>query len=104
MQTTAFISWTAIPDVVNHRLFYRKLGTSGWTKRNFTANSYTIINLDPATDYEWKIRTLCEDGWTTISDASFFTTLAEGDDGSGDDGDDGDDGNGEANKGDRYRS
>ncbi|MCS6990748.1 MAG: fibronectin type III domain-containing protein [Chitinophagales bacterium] len=74
-QTSATISWNAMACAVEYRLQYRKQGTSGWTNKTTSTNSYTITGLTANTTYEYRARTHCTPTASTKSGNSAIQTF-----------------------------
>jgi len=78
--TMVDLTWDAMPSALEYELKYRISGGSVWTNSAFTGtNSATLINLNPTTNYEWIIRSVCTVDRLTNSAFSAvqnFTTLA----------------------------
>ncbi|KAA2243042.1 hypothetical protein F0L74_11015 [Chitinophaga agrisoli] len=79
--TRAAISWN--PGTANQQEFvvsYRKANTpdAAWFEEKTNANSLTLIELNPATAYEYKVRCNCADGGqSTFTDVRTVTTAAD---------------------------
>ena len=71
---TAALTWNAVESGISYLLEYRAVG-SNWTRHTTTETSYILSSLTPATAYDARVRTLCDDGdssaWVNLS----FTTL-----------------------------
>ena len=57
---TATLSWDDV-SADQYKVKYREIG-GNWTWINSNSNSVNISNLTPGTDYEWKVRAICNDG------------------------------------------
>ena len=53
---------------------YRKVGASGWEIFNQFERDIELTGLEEDTDYEYQVRTECEDGWSLYTDKETFTT------------------------------
>jgi hypothetical protein len=54
------IGWTAVAVATSYSLDYRRLGTTTWTTINgITTNYKTITGLNPATTYQFRVRSVC---------------------------------------------
>ena len=82
LETSAHISWTGSNDAIRYQLRYRVRGTS-WKKVNTTSPESTIANLLPDTEYQYRIRTRCDFGWTAQTPIKTFTTQASDNGGNG---------------------
>lgn len=75
--TSATAQWNVVNCGLKYKIRYRKVGTTRWTTKSTAVNSKVLINLLPATNYEWQVNTLCQltgaatSGW---SGSSNFTT------------------------------
>jgi len=87
--TSATIAWEGYSDPIRHQLRYRIPGQS-WQRVNTTSTTADLFDLLPDTEYQFRVRTRCDFGWTAQTAIQSFTTEAEstggGDDGGNDDG------------------
>jgi hypothetical protein len=77
----AWLRWTSIPTAVQYRVSFRPVGNPTWTTVNITAPDTlrTLTNLNPGTQYEYRMRTLCPNNvLSNWSNSQFFTTLSCG--------------------------
>ncbi|MEP7319835.1 MAG: LamG-like jellyroll fold domain-containing protein [Panacibacter sp.] len=75
--TSATLSWTAVPCAVQYQLQYRKVGVTAWTTVNvISASSAVLTGLLPATAYQWRILTVCNGSQSAYSNGPGFTTAA----------------------------
>ncbi|WP_460941938.1 fibronectin type III domain-containing protein [Spirosoma daeguense] len=75
---TAQLRWSAFDSNTSYNIQWRSVGTESWPQSVTTssAGSYTLTSLLPATNYEWRIQTLCSDGNVSeFSPTNSFTTL-----------------------------
>lgn len=61
------IKWNAEPDAIKYRVRYRQAGTTTWKLKTVTNNSALLANLLPGTNYQYRVRTRCQSGWTPYS-------------------------------------
>lgn len=72
---TADVSWDNIPSAT-YDVRYRETGSPTWTDVLGVATpSYSISGLDPLTDYEVQVRSVCSSTPSNYTASSFFTTL-----------------------------
>ncbi len=76
-QTSATISWAAVPNAVSYKVAYRVSGTTTWTTKSSTTTSKILTGLTAGTQYNYKVRAVCAANgpFTTVSN---FTTLPAG--------------------------
>jgi len=74
----ARLKWAPVLDAEKYQIYYRVAGVVGWTKINVsgTAKQKTLSGLACDTDYEWKIRTRCADGFSAFSAIQTFSTAS----------------------------
>ena len=53
------VAFTSIVNATMYRFFYRELGTTSWTVLYSTSNTFSALNLNIATTYEYKFKTVC---------------------------------------------
>jgi hypothetical protein len=58
-ENTATISWAAVPEGTDYDLSYKMKSASVWTTTNTTNTQANLTGLNKATDYEYKVRTVC---------------------------------------------
>ena len=56
---SAIVVWRLVPCAVSYTLQYRKVGTSSYTTVSVADTSFAITGLSVATNYEWKVRSVC---------------------------------------------
>ena len=71
----AKIHWDVVPGAETYQIYYRVVGAPGWTKMKAFTNLKNLNGLVPSTNYEYKIRTNCGEGYTEFSPTATFTTL-----------------------------
>ena len=76
--TTATISW-ANCCATNFELRHRQVGTNTWTSTITSAQSQTLTNLTPGTDYEFQIQGFYAGTWTGFGPSVHFTTSSDAD-------------------------
>ena len=79
--TSARVSWTPVSGAFGYNVRFRVAGTSTWTTVGSAGNARVLINLLPATNYEWQVQTLCGSATNAGSASAYsasvtFTTLA----------------------------
>ncbi|MBP5541806.1 MAG: fibronectin type III domain-containing protein, partial [Bacteroidales bacterium] len=72
----ADIEWTAGLDETAWDVDYREVGTSAWTNlaTAYTSTSYTLFNLNPATNYEVRVSHYCATDDTIYAGTVTFLT------------------------------
>jgi hypothetical protein len=72
---TADISWDNIPSAT-YDVRYRETGTTTWTDvLGLTTFNYSITGLDPLTEYEAQVRTVCTSTTSSYTSSVVFTTI-----------------------------
>ena len=75
--TQATVTWNVVQQAQSYRLSYRNIGNNNWTNLNgIIPNSQLLTNLTPATTYEFRVRTDCQQGMSQWSSVALFTTGA----------------------------
>ena len=76
-QSSVSIAWVAGASETSWNIEYREVGAETWTSAAtaVTATTYTINNLNPATDYEVRVVTVCTEG-NYYGVAEFSTSCA----------------------------
>jgi hypothetical protein len=78
--TTATVSWNAVPAAINYDVRYKGNGETDWKyNHNVFGTSALMINLDPEKTYEYQLRSSCygtESDWVTPEDSAARATLA----------------------------
>ena len=81
--SSAIVSWESIPNVDYYRVSLRQQGASTWQFATNPVNidpsstSIALTTLEEYTTYEWRIRSWCQDGFSsTWSAVQSFTTLS----------------------------
>ena len=73
---TTKVSWKKIPEALRYNVQYRiRYSNSGWLTATTTVNSRLLSELNPLTQYEFKVQTVCSNGTSTFSLVGIFTTL-----------------------------
>jgi trimeric autotransporter adhesin len=81
-QNTAVLGWAPVTSALSYRISYRAVGAANWLTATVPATlaglpNYTVIGLATATNYEWKIKTVCTNGGESdFSVVGTFTTLS----------------------------
>ncbi len=76
---SAEVYWTPITDAASYNVRYRirNIGASYSAPINTSSTSLVLANLQPSTNYEFTVQTLCSDGLqSAVSSSGIFTTLA----------------------------
>lgn len=76
--TSAIVHWSAVPGALNYRVSWHVVGnpTFQTTLVAAPATSFTVTGLTPGTNYEWKVKSLCDGGGESdFSALQPFTTL-----------------------------
>ena len=77
--TTASCSWSSANNSQQYRIRYQKTGTLTWTEEIVQAGtSYTITGLNPATQYKYQVRNICDFATGEVSNwsaAKVFSTI-----------------------------
>ncbi|MEO6166635.1 MAG: arylsulfotransferase family protein [Chitinophagales bacterium] len=74
---SAKIDWNPVNNAVTYDLKYRKLGKQKWKLKNTANSSKKLINLQPQSSYEFRLRTYCGNGYVSNwTPADTFTTEA----------------------------
>lgn len=76
--TSARVKWAPVFEATKYQIYYRAVGVIPWTKLNAGADAKqkTISGLTCDTDYEWKIRTRCDDEFSDFSAIHNFSTAS----------------------------
>jgi hypothetical protein len=72
---SAQINWNAVAGATSYQLSYKKVIDTAWTSASTVANQFVINNLTAATNYEYKVRTVCPSGISAYAANGSFTTL-----------------------------
>lgn len=75
--TSAKLSWSQPVNTLSIVLEYKERDQFQWTTVVLEQNAspYTLPGLTPATDYEWRLKTVCEFNQTLFTQVQSFTTL-----------------------------
>ncbi|MGB6047350.1 MAG: M12 family metallo-peptidase [Flavobacteriales bacterium] len=74
--SSASLSWSATQGVSTFNVRWRKVGDIDWTiGSNVETNPYELAGLDPATEYEFAVASVCSGSNPQYSGAGSFTTL-----------------------------
>ena len=77
MDSTANVAWYPAVPSASYVLAYKTEEDSLFTEVAVSTNSYHLADLMPATNYVWKVRTLCSENEESIwSEDQSFTTYA----------------------------
>ena len=68
--TSATVSWTAVPGAVTYNLQWKASSSSTWTTVNgITATSSDLTGLTEVTTYQFQVQTVCSAGSSSYSAA-----------------------------------
>ncbi len=74
-ETSVSIDWNADPNVQNYTVEYRETGNANWISFNTTFNFSILSDLNPCSDYEFRIAANCSNGFAVLySNISTFIT------------------------------
>lgn len=77
--TKAYLTWSAVPDVLKYRYRYRAVGAPLWITKYQTVNTKLIKGLNCATAYEWQVQAVYDNApemnsaWSPVQT---FNTMA----------------------------
>jgi Zn-dependent metalloprotease len=75
--TTALLSWAALPGAKSYTLQWKQTAASAWTTISNLANSfYNLTGCKPATSYTFKVLVVCTNNSSSYSPTFTFTTTA----------------------------
>jgi hypothetical protein len=77
-QTSATVSWSAVSGAVSYNLEYKTAAATTWTIVNTTSTSRSLTGLTAATNYLFRVQTVCATGTSAYSSQASFTTLSSG--------------------------
>ena len=63
----ATISWSAVSGALSYAVQYRIYGTSNWTFESSATTSITITGLNPSSNYEFQVQSICGSGASAFS-------------------------------------
>ncbi len=69
------IQWLAVAGATKYQLQYRQVGVMAWTKTNSTGLFKNLTGLMPATQYQYKLKTICGATSSAFCPTQTFTTL-----------------------------
>lgn len=73
-QVAANLSWSAVPGANSYTLEYKTSTSINYTViTGITSTAYSLVNLLPGKDYEWKVTVVCDAGTGNPSSSSFQT-------------------------------
>ena len=74
--TSATVSWTAVPGAVSYNLQWKPSSSSTWTTVNGIATtSNDLTGLTDGTTYQFQVQTVCSAGSSSYSTSTSFATL-----------------------------
>jgi hypothetical protein len=71
--TIATLNWGSVQGAISYNIEYREIGTTNWINATSLINSHYLINLNPTTNYEWMVQSVCAGGG--LSSFSLIDTL-----------------------------
>ncbi|MBS1658849.1 MAG: T9SS type A sorting domain-containing protein [Bacteroidetes bacterium] len=74
---SAKVNWNTVATAQTYSVRYRKTGTAPWTKTSTQSNFKKLAGLQPNTQYDWSVKTVCDAASNVSSDWSTpqnFTT------------------------------
>jgi hypothetical protein len=75
--TTATVSWTAVPGAASYTLQWKPSSSSTWaTVNGIATTSSNLTTLLAGTSYDFQVQTICAAGSSAYSDPTSFTTVA----------------------------
>ncbi len=78
-ETSYGIVWTVMSGAIGYNLRYRKGGTNdAWTIVTETNNYTLLTGLEPGTQYEFQMQTICDNDDSGYTGSVYFTTLGDG--------------------------
>ena len=73
--TSTVVYWSSLPDDIKYRIKYKAKNFSNpWTEVTLNPTSYTATSLMANTDYKYKLKTKCSNGWSNWSGNFNFST------------------------------
>ncbi|MEZ4806536.1 MAG: M12 family metallo-peptidase [Flavobacteriales bacterium] len=73
----ATVQWNAVNGAVSYNLQWREGTTGGWnTVPGVTGTSYSLTGLNPSTDHNFRVQSICNGGSSQYSGSGAFTTPA----------------------------
>lgn len=76
-QTSAQLIWDIVPNANSYTVQYKVSDSLVWQNANAVQNVLVLNNLLPNTIYEWRVKTMCNNGESNYSINSTFTTLQQ---------------------------
>lgn len=64
-ESSAKFEWNAVHNAVSYDLQFREVGKKKWKTKNATDTKKKINKLNPATGYEFQLRAICANGYTS---------------------------------------
>ena len=72
--TSAHFVWNRIPGATSYDFDYRQAGSPTWNSVVVSQSFIRLPDLDPSTDYEYKVSAFCQGSWTPFSDIAVYNT------------------------------
>lgn len=73
-ETTATVTWTPIGSAVQYLVDYRKVGDPNWVTVPAPTSPFTLMGLEPCTEYELRVSTDCDTAQSVPALPLFFRT------------------------------
>ena len=78
--TTATLSWDIVSEANHYSFRYKPLGSDPWNDGNtYNTNEQELSSLDPNSEYEWQVRTICDPIGSEVSawsSGNSFSTIS----------------------------
>ncbi len=75
--STATLIWNSIPGASSYDVRYRTTGSATWNTNNVGGTTTTLTGLNPLTEYEAQIRSICPDNSNSAYSSSITFTTTE---------------------------
>ena len=76
--TEALISWPSVLAAEGYELVYSQLGGMAYTIENIQGGSYTLTELEPCTEYDINVYSVCSDQTSAQNNVIYFSTTGCG--------------------------
>ncbi len=73
---TANLKWDNVTNEVSYQIQYRKVGDQVWISTATFSNTLQLTALNPNTNYEWQVKTVCSLNVSEYSSSATFKTAA----------------------------
>ncbi len=75
---SATLNWSHASGAAFYKVSYKKSGMNNWSAQTSVNDTFfTFTNLAAGTQYEFKVRSICNDGSKSISKREIFKQIAE---------------------------